>query len=135
MKLKPSARQRLGTTPLTAELVRKLMRAIYPRRNDYVTDMTQFEELLPELASFGVRTRGAFQRLMTKHRRALLADDRSPLTPWEQQHYKSMFDPAFVADAVRRQYWFAYPALVRCALESEFGEAAHVSDSVGAEGC
>ncbi len=30
----------------------------------------------------------------------------------------------YVLDAVRRQYWFAYSALVRNALESGFGEAA-----------
>ena len=33
---------------------------------------------------------------------------------------------AFVTDAIRRQYWFAYPALVRTAAEFEFGEAAAV---------
>jgi hypothetical protein len=116
-------------TPLTAQLLRKVMQALYLRKNDYVSDMTQFEELLSELARFGIHTRGKFTQLMKKHRKALLADDKSSLTPREQRHYCTMFDPVFVADAVRRQYWFAYPALVRNALHSEFGEAAVVRES------
>ena len=32
------------------------------------------------------------------------------------------FGESFVKDAVRRQYWFAYPGLVRVAIEMRFGE-------------
>lgn len=69
---------------------------------------------------------------MKKHRQSLMADDRSPLATWEQRHFSEMFGAEFVRDAVRRQYWFAYPALVRNALESEFGEVAsvHVEEGV-----
>ncbi len=35
----------------------------------------------------------------------------------------------FIRDAERRQYWFAYPALVRTAVEMEFGEEAEVYDA------
>jgi hypothetical protein len=102
------------------------MRSIFPRRNDYAQDMALYEELVTELGHFGIITQGDLKCLMTKHRRALLADDRSPLTAWEQRHFSEMFGAAFVQDALRRQYWFAYPALVRNALESEFGEAASI---------
>ncbi len=88
--------------------------------------MALFEELLPELAKFGISKRGQLLRLLKKHRRALLADDRSPLNPAEVRHYKEMFGEAHVKDSIRRQYWFAYPAFVRNAMESEFGEAAAV---------
>ncbi len=88
--------------------------------------MALFEELLPELAKFGIFKRGQLQRLLKKHRRALLADDRSRLTPAEERLYIEMFGAAHTKDAVRRQYWFAYPAFVRNALESEFGDAAAV---------
>lgn len=121
-----SARRKKLLEPLTAPLVRKVMRSIFPVKNDYVSDMKLFEELLPELRRFGIHTRGSFQLLMKKHRRALLVDDRSRLSLHEQQHFVGMFGSEFVSDAVRRQYWFAYPALVRNALESEFGEAAAV---------
>ncbi|WP_255991976.1 hypothetical protein [Chitinolyticbacter albus] len=88
--------------------------------------MALYEELLPELYRFGICTRSDLQRLLKKHRRALLTDDRSPLKLYEQRHFASVFGEDFVRDAVRRQYWFAYPALVRNALESEFGETAAV---------
>ncbi|MGN6151725.1 MAG: hypothetical protein ACTHOH_06890 [Lysobacteraceae bacterium] len=65
---------------------------------------------------------------MARHRRALLAEDRARLAPREQRLYAEMFGSAFVRDAVRRQYWFAYPALVRNALAREFGEAAEVRE-------
>jgi hypothetical protein len=126
MNKRISGRRKAFLQPLTAELIRKVLRSVFPRRNDHVTEMALFEELLPELSRFGIRDRGSLKRLMTKHRRALLADDRSPLAVWEQRHYTEMYGADFVRDAVRRQYWFAYPALVRNALESEFGEVAAV---------
>lgn len=94
-----------------------------------------YEELIPELNQFGIHTRADLQRLMKMHRRALLVDDRSPLKAWEQRHFSEMFGAEFVRDAVRRQYWFAYPALVRNALESEFEDVAAVrSDEPSADG-
>lgn len=110
--------------PLTATSVRTLMRGLFPKRNDYVTDTALFEELLPELHAVGIHTSGDLRRLMARHRRALLVDDRHRLTQREQRLYAEMFGSDFVQDAVRRQYWFAYPALVRNALELEFSEAA-----------
>ncbi len=132
MNRRSSARTKVYQQPLTAELIRKVMQGIFPRRNDYVEDMALYEELLPELRRFGIADRGSLERLMKKHRQSLMADDRSPLATWEQRHFSEMFGAEFVRDAVRRQYWFAYPALVRNALESEFGEVAsvHVEEGV-----
>lgn len=118
------ARRRIALAPLTAASVRTLMRGLFPKRNDYVTDPALFEELLPELHAFGIRTRGDLHRLMARHRRALRIEDRSRLTRREQRACAEMFGIDFVRDAVRRHYWFAYPALIRNALEREFGEAA-----------
>ncbi len=123
-----SGRKKAFRKPLSAEVVRKVLRTIFPKRNDYVVDISLFEELLPELRKFGIQDRGTLKRLMTKHRRALLQDDRSPLAGWERRHFSVMFGAEFVSDAVRRQYWFAYPALVRNALQSEFGEIAAIRD-------
>jgi hypothetical protein len=63
---------------------------------------------------------------MTKHRRRLLCIDRGPLEPWEERLFAEDRGEAFVKDALRRQYWFAYPGLVRIAAELEFGEEAVV---------
>jgi len=103
------------------------MAGIFPRRNDYGEG--SFEELVPELARFGITTVGKFRRLMLKHRKELLRIDRDRLSPMEQREYAGWWGASFVADAVRRQYWFAYPALVRVAAELEFGEAAAVYEN------
>jgi hypothetical protein len=124
--LRLSARRVLLDQPLSAENIRTTMRKIIPKRNDYVPDMELFEELLPELARFGITTRGQLKRLLTKHRRTLLADDRSRLSTVEQTHYCEWFGAEHTKNAVKRQFWFAYPAFVRNALESEFGESASV---------
>lgn len=119
-----SARVRVSKRPLSGVLIHTIMAGIFPRRNDYGN--ASFEELVPELARFGITTTGKFRRLMTKHRKALLRIDRDRLAPWEERHFVQDFGESFVRDAVRRQYWFAYPALVRTAAELEFGEAAAI---------
>src|SRR5512139_87979 len=121
---KQSARKRVNNRPLTGELIHTQMRRIFPKRNDYGD--ASFEELIPELARFGITTVGRFRALMTKHRRELLRVDRDPLDPWEIRMFSEDYGVVFVKDAVKRQYWFAYPALVRISAEIEFGEEASV---------
>jgi hypothetical protein len=116
------ARKQIRDRPLTGVVIHSVMSKIFPKRNDYGD--ASFDELVPELSSVGILTAGSFRRLMLKHRLALLQVDRDRLAPWEQRNYSEMFGAAFVADAVRRQYWFAFPALVRTAMEMEFGEDA-----------
>jgi len=93
---------------------------MFPRKNDYGTG--SFDELVPELGAVGIRTLGPFRRLMLRHRRALLRADRDRLASWEQRLFSEEFGTSFVKDATRRQYWFAFPALVRIAMEMEYGE-------------
>ncbi|MFD1709998.1 hypothetical protein FVQ98_18720 [Ottowia sp. GY511] len=116
-----SARQRLCLRPLSAELIHSVARRVFPKRNDYGVDPGLFEELVPDLDQLGVRTAGHLKRILTKHRRALLRDDRSRLAPWEERMFSEMFGAEFVRDAVRRQYWFALPAMIWNAMDSEFG--------------
>lgn len=117
-----SARQRIYSRPLTGEAIHRVMLRLFPKKNDYGN--ASFDELVLELARFGVVSVGDLKRLMTRHRRALLQLDRSQLSAYERQIATEELGSAFVADAIRRQYWFAYPALVRTAAEFEFGEAA-----------
>lgn len=121
---RPSARQLIYAMPLTGETIHRVMSRIFPKKNDFGDGA--FEELVPELARFGVTSAGDFKRLMTKHRRALLRLDRSRLSAWERRNFTEEYGGEFVNDAIRRQYWYAYPALVRTAAEFEFGEAAAV---------
>ena len=121
-----AARKLRAIESLTPALLQSLMRKIFPKRNDY--GEASFEELLPELARFNIKTRGQFVALMTHQRKRLLRIDGEPLDAWHERHYRSELGDQFVSDALRRQYWFAYPALIRIALELKFGERAVTYD-------
>lgn len=118
--IRQSARQRREQVPLSGPAIRRIMASIYPSRNDYVAE--GFDELVPELARVGIRTCGEFRAMMTGARRQLLKIDRDRLNPWEVRHMSESFGESFVKDAVRRQYWFAFPGLVRVAIDVRFGE-------------
>jgi hypothetical protein len=115
-----SARQRRQRAPLSGPAIYRIMASIYPSRNDYASE--GFDELVSELARVGIRTCGEFRTMMTSVRRQLLKIDRDPLAPWEIRHMSESFGESFVKDAVRRQYWFAFPGLVRVAIDVCFGE-------------
>ncbi|GAB3787884.1 hypothetical protein [Dyella agri] len=119
---KNSARQILYAKPLTGQAIRRIMSRLFPKRNDY--GEASLDELVPELAQLGIISLGQFKRLMTRHRRALLRLDRSRLSKGELRNAIAEYGESFVTDALRRQYWFAYPALVRTAAEFQFGEVA-----------
>ena len=122
-----TVRQKIAKQQLSGALIHKVMSRLFPKKNDYGD--ASFDELVPELAQFGVKSVGQFQGLMKKHRRQLLGIDQDRLEPWEIQHYAESFGKEFVSDALRRQYWFAYPALVRIAAQLEFGEEAAVYEN------
>lgn len=114
------ARSLLRRQPLTAEAIRRTMRSFFPRRNDFGSG--SLEELVPELSRLGIGTLGDFSLLMKRHRRALKDIDISRLDQWHTKFYEDWFGAEQVRDCLRRQYWFAYPGLVRIAAELEFGE-------------
>jgi hypothetical protein len=115
-----SARQRISARELTGEMIHRVMVRIFPKKNDY--GEASFDELVPELARLGITSIGGFKKFMTRHRRALLQLDRCRLSVGERKSAVDEYGYAFVADAERRQYWFAFPALVRTAVEFQFGE-------------
>lgn len=126
-----SARQRVDAAELTSDSLYQTLVSILPRRNDY--GVAGFAELVPELARYGITTVGAFRRLMTSQRRALLTMDRRRLQGWERRHLGRIYGAQFVAEAGRRQFWFAYAALVRIAAELEFGVEAAVRGAASSE--
>jgi hypothetical protein len=126
MKNRLPARRIAYERPLTEKLIRKTMSGLFPRRNDYGDG--SFEELVAELEALGINCVGDFKRLMTHHRRALLNVDRAPLSRFERKLAIKDHGADFVSDATRRHYWFAYPGLVRTAIEMHFGENAVPSE-------
>jgi hypothetical protein len=107
-----------------------MCRGIFPKRNDYNDAVADFDELIPELARFGVITRLQLKRLLTRHRRELMRMDSAPFDEVERAIYSEWHGADVVSEHARRQYFFAYPAFVRNAMELEFGEEACVEDRI-----
>jgi len=99
-----AARKLRNSELLTPALLQSSMRKIFSKKNDF--GQASFEELLPELARFNIKTRGQFVAFMTHHRRRLLRIDNEPLDAWHERYYRSELGDKFVSDAIRRQYWF-----------------------------
>ncbi len=121
--MKTSARQRIYCQQLTPQLVHKSLRATFPKKNDYAPSETGYTEELSELVHFGILCVKDLRLLLNKHRKKVLEIDRSPMDQWHQHMYSSEMGAEKFNDFIRRQYWFAYPGLLRLALELEFGEA------------
>ena len=117
------ARQKLGLTPLDADVLLSEMRKLFPKRNEYGSG--SYAELAPELARFGIRNLKEFRRLMKKHRRTLLADEKFVLSQAEIDYLRSDVWLQGIS-SFERKTWYAYPGLVRNALELEYGEIANI---------
>ena len=116
-----SARQRVDRQKLTPELLFKALRTTFPKKNDFAPSETGYQEELSELIHFGVISVKDLRTLLNKHRKEILKIDRSPMDQGHQRMYAEELGKEKFNDFVRRQYWFAYPALLRIALDLEFG--------------
>lgn len=105
---------------LTPEKIYDVMKSIFPEKNDYFK--SDYVEELQELKEFNVNSVQHFKLLMKKHKDRILEIDAQPIDP---QHYKWYNeDPNFqnLKEMIQKGYWFAFPAIIRLALELEFGD-------------
>ena len=105
---------------LTPQLVRCALSETFPSQNDFYE--CDYVEELNELAHFGVRTIGQLNDLLTKHKDVILEIDRNPADEASRQVYIRDYGEEFVKDREQKGFWFAFPALLRLALEEEFGD-------------
>lgn len=116
------ARARKYRSKLTEASLRRILSRTLPKRNGYLAPNAS--ELLTEANHFGIRTDLQFRRLILKHRRALLSDDRETLN--DRIYLNALaedHDSSHIRDMRRRQYCFTWEALTRNAFELEFGRA------------
>ncbi len=106
---------------LDLSYLHKLMQSLFPKKNDCAS-LNELNEVVGELQRFSVKTKLQTRLLLKKHRRKLLDIDKEPLDAIHQRIYRDELGDEEYGDSVRRQYWFCYPALVRTAMEIEFGE-------------
>jgi hypothetical protein len=101
--------------------LRKILQRIFPKRNDCAS-ADDLEEVLGELKRFSISTKIQTRLFLKKYRSQLLSIDKGILDTMHQGLYREELGEKRYLDSIRRQYWFCYPALVRIALELEFGE-------------
>lgn len=97
------------------------MRSLFPKKNDCAS-LTDLEEVVDELKRFSLVTKLQVRLFLKKHRRQLLDIEKEPLDACHQKLYREDLGDEEYLDCIRRQYWFCYPALIRTALEIEFGD-------------
>jgi hypothetical protein len=101
--------------------LQKVMRTLFPKRNDCAS-MQDLEEVVGELKHFSSVTKLQVRLFLKKYRRQLLDIDKSPLDSCHQRIYREDLGDEQFLDAMRRQYWFCYPAIIRIAMEINFGD-------------
>jgi hypothetical protein len=117
-----NARERKMRSRLDPRSMTSCLRAVLPRRSGYRP--VDCESLIAEAERFGIRTPRQFRKLLLRHRKALIEDDRSALL--DSTYLRALREDMgrdAIADMLRRQRCFAWEALVRTAYEREFGEA------------
>ena len=97
------------------------MRSLFPRKNDCASEAA-LQEVLPELKAFKINSKKELRLFLKRNRSWLLAIDKEPMDLLHQRIYREDIGDKEFFDSIRRQYWFCYPALIRNALEREFGE-------------
>src|SRR4051812_13704895 len=111
----------MTTAKLTKSNVYEVLLQTLPGQNDFA--QTDYSEELGELLFFGIDTKPALLDLVTKHREAALEIDSDPLDGYHIKWYSDEYGTGYVQHRVKKNFWFAYPALLRIILELEFGEA------------
>jgi len=121
MAMRSNKRELIGQQELNLHYLQKTMRSLFPKKND-CAEMEDLEEVVIELKQFGIITKKQLRLFLKKYRRWLLNIDKEPMDLIHQRIYRAELGDSNFLDATRRQYWFCYPALVRNAMEQEFGQ-------------
>jgi hypothetical protein len=106
---------------LTSGKVHSILKSFFPSRNDGFP--SDYVEELQELADFRITTEEQLEDLLRKRVGQIMEIDRSPMDNFHVRFYSRELGVDFVANRVREGFWFSYPALLRIALELEFGES------------
>lgn len=106
---------------LNSTIIYDVLKKYIPKQNDYFK--CDYTEELEELLHFEINTSDKFENLIKKHIVQILDIDKEQLDDYHIKFYKQEFGETFVDNCLKNNFWFAYPALLRIALELEFGEA------------
>ena len=108
-------------TSLTPEIVHKALSRFFPAKNDDFP--SDYVEELAELRAFGIATEEQLDEMLHRRAEEVLEIDRSPMSESDIRMHSEDSGEEFVANRLREGFWFSYPALLRIALELEYGKA------------
>jgi hypothetical protein len=108
-------------TSLTPESVHKVLRRFFPAKNDDFP--SDYVEELAELRAFGIATEEQLDEMLRRRTKEIMEIDRSPMSESDIRMHTEESGEEFVARRMREGFWFSYPALLRIALELEFGKS------------
>ena len=108
-------------TALTPKGVHSTLKRFLPTQNDDFE--CDYVEELQELANFQITSEEQLAELLQRRVKAIMEIDRSPMDNFHVQYYSQDLGEEFVAKRLRDGFWFSYPALLRIALELEYGES------------
>lgn len=106
---------------LTPEAVHDILKRYLPARNDYF--VCDYVKETRELADFGITTEGQLVDLLRRRSDELMEIDQSPMDEFHVKLYSEDLGEDVVRNRIQEGFWFAYPALLRIALELEFNDA------------
>ena len=106
---------------LTPAGVHRTLKRFFPAKNDdFVSD---YAEEMAELHCFGIATEEQLGAMLDRRAGEVMEIDRSPMSESDMRMHSEASGEEFVANRLRERFWFSYPALLRIALELEFGKA------------
>jgi hypothetical protein len=106
---------------LTPQAVHKALSRFFPAKNDDFP--SDYVEELAELRAFGIAAEEQLDELLHRRAEGVMEIDRSPMSESNIRMHSEDSGEEFVATRLREGFWFSYPALLRIALELEFGKA------------
>lgn len=108
---------------LNSSSLYRILRQTFPLQNDcYRSD---YKSELAELIHFKIKTEKDLKELLKKHKKQILLIDSEPLDENERIYFLAEYGEEFVAERAEKGFWFAFPALLRLALELEFEDDYH----------
>jgi hypothetical protein len=107
--------KRLNPTT-TYETLKRFFPAV---NDDFECD---YVEEVAELRRFGITTIEQLGELLAKRGYEVLEIDRSPMDDASIRLYEGDMGQEYVRNRLKKGFWFAYPGLLRIALELEFGD-------------
>ena len=98
-----------------------VLKEILPERNNFYA--CSYTEEYEELLEFGVDSIEKLKDMVTKHLKTIMADDCSiEVDETTFDYFCEELGKSVVEERLEAGYWYSWPALLRLAIEEEFGE-------------